>query len=279
VKPSPPAGVILRRSLLIWGWGQLSLGDRRGWLLLIAQPLAVAVVLGAIFALGDGTRWIIVFPLLALLLVVWVAQAIHAHGLAMRRGAAPGGEMQIAWAMPVVLVVFTVFWLVGGDHGSPSATLHEYVAAWRAGMPAAAAQLFVEPPADTQLGAAWTTQNEYIGQRVADAAREFGADSGLDPSRPHNGLRFTELADRRTADSSVVAVDIVRRQRVETSLFGLIPTATQQTVLVEHAGEVSLRSVPAEQPSWLPVGLPLAHVWRVVEVSLPIYDEPESPPS
>ena len=274
MKRLPPAGTVLRRSLLIWGWGLLSLGDRRGWLLLLAQVLAVAIVLGAILALGDGTRWIIVLPLLALLLVVWLGQAIHAHGLAVERGAEPGGEMQIAWALPVVLLVFTAFWLVGGDHGSPAATLHEYVAAWRAGVPAAAARLYIEPPAEAQLAAAWMAQDDYIGQRVADAARQFGADSGLDPQRPHNGLRFTELVDQRTADSAVVAVDIVRRQRVETSLFGLIPTATQQTVLVEHAGTVRLRSVLAERPGWLPPGVPLASVWLVEDVSLPISLQP-----
>ena len=37
------------------------LGDRRGWLLLIAQPIAIVAVAVLAATLIDGTRWLVVF--------------------------------------------------------------------------------------------------------------------------------------------------------------------------------------------------------------------------
>ncbi len=277
----PPAATLLRRSLFVWGLGHIALGDRRGWLLLALQPLAVAVVAAIAVLLVDSTRWIVVFPAVALLIAFWLGQAVHAHRLAVERGAEPGGEMQIAWTLPVVLVVMTTFWLLGGDHGSPAATLHEYVSAWHSGRVAEATSLFVEPPTEEALAARWQAQHEYVRRRVAEAAAMYGAMSGLDPDDPLAGLRYLAMDDEpggpgRDPGAAVpdehasVAVDIVRRQRVETTLFGIIPTATQETVLVERAGIIRLRAVPADVPAWLPAGQPPPRVWRIEEVVLPL---------
>lgn len=266
----PPAAAVLRRALVLWGLGHLALGDRRGWALLVLQPLAIASLVGLAVVLLDTTRWIALFPVLALIVVVWLAQAIHAHRLALERGAEDGGEMQAAWALPVILAVLTIFWLLGGDRSSPAATLHEYVAAWHASRFQSAAQLFVEPPSVVALAADWQRQDDYIRERVAHAAAVFGTASGLDPDDPFTGLRYVELPIGDTPDSAVVAVDVVRRQRVETSLFGLIPTATQETVLVERAGLIRLRAVPASLPSWLRLGQREPRTWKIEEVLLPL---------
>ncbi len=52
------------------------LGYRRGWLLLIAQPIAIVAVGVLAAALLDGTRWLVVFPPLLALMVFWVGQAV-----------------------------------------------------------------------------------------------------------------------------------------------------------------------------------------------------------
>lgn len=266
----PPASAVLRRALIVWGLGHVSLGDRRGWLLAALQPLAIAGVVLLAAALIDSTRWILIFPALTLLIVIWLGQAIHAHQRAIAAGAAGGGELQITFALPVILVVVTAFWLFGGDYASPAATLQAYVSAWHADRAGEAAALFAEPPAEASLTAAWQAHSDHLGRRVAETAAVHGPMSGLDPDDPFGGLRFVEVSEQATADTTVVAIDIVRRQRVEATLFGLIPTATQETVLVERAGLVYLRAVPASLPAWLPAGRPPPRLWRIEQVVLPL---------
>lgn len=262
----PPAGAVLRRALIVWGSGHLALGDRRGWLLVIAQPLAL-VGLGLMAALLiDGTRWMVVFPALLMVLAVWLVQAVAAQRRALELGARPGGEMQVVVLMPVLFALVTAFWLAGGDHGSAAATLREYVAAWRSGQPSVAASLFREPTDPSAVGAAWAAQRDLLAQRVALAAATYGPASGIDPTRPFNSLRLLE--ERATADTVVVGVEIVRRQRVETMLLDLIPTAQQQTVVVERLGQIVLRAVPAAPPDWWPDRRPLAQTWTIESVEL-----------
>lgn len=238
-------------------------------MLLLLQPLAIGATLALVVLLMDTTRWIALVPALALLIIVWFGQAIHAHQRAVALGRQPGGEMQAAWLLPVILVLITAFWLFGGEHASPAAALQEYVAAWRAGRTDAAAELFVKPPPAERLAAAWAAQHVFLRERVDRAARTYGAASGLDPESPFGALRFVELQQERTPDTALVVVDIVRRQRVEETLFGLIPTATQETVLVERAGIIRLRAVPAQLPEWLPLGRPPPRLWRIEQVYLP----------
>ena len=40
----PSAAKVLRYALVGWGLGHVLLGDRRGWLLLILQPIAILAV-------------------------------------------------------------------------------------------------------------------------------------------------------------------------------------------------------------------------------------------
>lgn len=278
-RPAPPAApslpasrplaasAVLRRSLLLWGLGHIALGDRRGWLLVIAHPLGVLTLAVLALLLIEGTRWMLVFPALLLLLVVWFGQAFNAYRTAVALGAQPGGELQVALFLPVVLLLVTAFWLLGGSAGSPATTLRAYVSAWEDGRGDGAAMLFAAPTDPTTLVTRWAAENAYLRQHVAVAAATYGAQSGIDPAQPFNSLRFSEAVPT-TGEMAVVTVELVRRQRVETVLLGFIPTATQQTVVVEELGTVRLRALPVEAPGgleWLRTG---SRVWRIDSVDI-----------
>ncbi len=68
----PSGASVLRRGLFIWGLGHISIGDRRGWLLMALQPIVIVGLLMVAVQLIDGTRWIIVFPPLAAILAFWL---------------------------------------------------------------------------------------------------------------------------------------------------------------------------------------------------------------
>ena len=140
----------------------------------------------------DGTRWLVVFAPLAAILAFWVAQAIHAHRRAVELGAAPGGEMQVAVFLPVAVGVLTVFWLIGGRHGSPAATLEAYAVALLTGKSDAAASLYVSPTTREAVEAGWATQSEYLTERVTALGQQYGPASGLDPAEPYDNVRFGE---------------------------------------------------------------------------------------
>lgn len=221
------AAGVLRRSLLIWGWGHIALGDRRGWLLLLLQPLAVAGLAFAAWQLIDGTRWLAVFLPLVVLLVFWVGQAVHAHQRALALGAAPGGELQLAFFLPVVLAVVSAFWLVGGRNGSPASAVEAYMAAWQANQPEVAADLYgatAAPPID--LAAFWDTEEAWLVSQIEDGRATYGSQSGLDPQRPFRNLRVTQTG------ITTFTVELVRSESYQTTLLGFIPTAGQRTVVV-----------------------------------------------
>ena len=263
----PPGASVLRRSLLVWGLGQLAIGDRRGWLLLLAQPLAIGGLIVFAAVLIEGTRWMVVFPALLLLLVAWLGQALGAYRQAVARGATPGGELQVVGFLPVAVVAVTVFWLVGGSLGAPATTLGRYVAAWENNNAAEAAQLFATPMSTADIEAMWVTQTTYLEQQVTAAFIEYGPLSGIDPDEPFNSLRFTEEPST-AGDLASVAVELVRRQRVESLLLGFIPTATQETVVVEQLGTIELKALPDTPPPWLAGVTTGASVWLIDTIAL-----------
>ena len=221
------AAGVLRRSLLLWGWGQIALGDRRGWLLLPVQPIAIAGVAFAAWQLIDGTRWLAVFLPLVALLVFWIAQAVHAHQRALALGAAPGGELQLAFFLPVVLAAVSVFWLVGGRHGSPASAVEAYMAAWEAGRPDVAVGLFgTTGPMQPELSGAWNEQRSWLTSAITSGRATYGVQSGLDPTRPFRNLRVSQTGP------NTYTVELVRSESYQTTLLGFIPTAGQRTVVV-----------------------------------------------
>lgn len=261
----PSASSVLRRSLFFWGTGHIALGDRRGWTLLVLQPLAIIAVLIICAQLIDGTRWLIVFPPLGAVLAVWLAQALSAYRRAVAQGAAPTGELQAALFLPIAVAVLTVFWLVGGRNGTPAATLESYALAWMNRQPQQAAPLYVAPPASAALASEWHAEEAYLAARIAALAQQFGPQSGLDPDKPFDSIRFADPVASGERQQTV-ALDIVRRQRVENMFLGTVPTATQETVLVERAGTLVLTLVPDSPPEWLPFAWFDSFAWRISEV-------------
>jgi hypothetical protein len=251
----PPAGSVLRRALLIWGWGHLTLGDRRGWLLVALQPLAVASLLLVAWQLIDGTRWLAVFVPLVVLVVFWVAQAVHAYRRALALGGAPGGELQLALFLPLVLAVFTAFWLLGGRHGSAASTVEAYMEAWQAGRPDVATALYSPPTlAQNDVATFWHVEHDRLVTEIGAAQAQYGLTSGLDSARPFSSLRVTQ-----TSDSSTFVVELVRSETYQTTLLGLIPTAGQRTVVVAQV--MTIWVTEAGVPGWLP-----SSVWRIAGV-------------
>ena len=263
----PSGASVLRRALFVWGLGHLAIGDRRGWLLLIAQPLAIAGLIVFAAVLIEGTRWMLVFPALLLLLVAWLGQALGAYRMAIGRGAASGGELQVVGFLPLAALAVTVFWLVGGSLGAPATTLLRYVTAWEDDQPQDAVGLFVEPVSAAQIHAVWVVQTAYLEQQVTAAAVQYGPLSGIDPDQPFNSLRFTEEPST-AADLSTVAIELIRRQRVENMLLGFIPVATQETVVVEQLGTVYLRALPDQPPAWLAGVNTGARIWLIDRIDM-----------
>jgi hypothetical protein len=261
----PPASRVLRRALIGWGLGHVMLGDRRGWLLLILQPVAIVAVAALAAALIDGTRWLIVFlPLLALI-VFWVAQAVDAYQRAVKMGAQRGGEMAIVVMLPIALTVLTLFWLLGGRHGSPTATLQQYIEAWMRNRPEAAAQLFAAPTSTDTVSAQWTTEHQLLTDHIGDAHATYGDESGLDPEHPFDSLRFRDPV--ATADGQVtMVVELVRNERVQTTVLGIIPTAGQQEVVVERDMTIWLKQLHQPPPSWLPFDGLDSYAWKITKV-------------
>jgi hypothetical protein len=217
----------------------------------LLQPIAIAGLAFAAWQLIDGTRWLAVFLPLVLLLVFWVGQAVHAHQRALALGAASGGELQLAWFLPVVLALFSAFWLVGGRHGSPTSAVEEYMAAWEANRPDLAVGLFSDDrPPESVLAALWQERRTSLTAAMEQARATYGPSSGLDPTRPFRSLRVTQTGP------TAFTVELVRSESYETAILGFIPTAGQRTVVVEPVMWITVneRSVPGLLPS---------SVWRI----------------
>ena len=98
-------------------------------------------------------------------------------------------------------------------------------------------------------------------------AQQFGPTSGLDPTQPYDNVRFGEPQSSGPGRQTV-EIDIVRSQRVETMVLGIVPTATQERVIVESVGTITLALVEQPAPDWLPFGRLSSPVWRVEDITV-----------
>lgn len=244
------------------------MGDRRGWLLVVLQPLAIAAVALVALQLVDGTRWLIVFPPLVAILVTWLGQALHARQQAIERGAAPGGELQVAFFLPLVVTVLTVYWLLGGRHGTPSATLQAYIESWMAERPATARAHFAQPPDPQLLAAEWSVHEVSITDLIVRSRAIYGPSSGLDPATPFDSLRFRPVArgDSTNGKRAGFVGELVRSQRVETTVLGFIPTASQETVAIQPVVTIWLLLAPQPLPADLPLVQLESPAWLIESI-------------
>ncbi len=134
---SASPGATLRRAILIWGLGDLALGDRTaaiGWLL--AEVIGLALVVVASLTLANTTWYLVPFVLGAAFIAIWAYQAVRAFRRAERRQGAiaptPRGSpaAAMAWLTLPLLVWGTGFWLISAEGTSPSAVLDRFVSEW-----------------------------------------------------------------------------------------------------------------------------------------------------
>jgi hypothetical protein len=113
----------------------------------------------------------------------------------------------------------------------------------------------------------WDAERLAVEETISRARAAFGPDSGLDPLRPFDSLRFRE---ERAADGRVAMIgEIVRSRRVETTLMGFIPTAGQETIVVAPNVTLWLTLETRPVPDWLGF-LPLeSQVWKIESIDEP----------
>lgn len=213
--------------------------------------------------MGEGSQSIGVFIFLVVFIALWGAQAVAAHRRALALGGKPGGAIQLLALVPAVILAVTGFWFVGGTSGSPAATLQRYVSAWQEGRPDRARDLFVTPSDNAAVAAGFRAGDEALHKRLEELRAALGPDSGIDPSNPFSSLAFDYApgdGPRHGAASASIEVQIVRRVSVPTTLFGLFPAATQESVPVARFAHVILREVPGKA---LPGLGALDRVWRI----------------
>lgn len=255
----------LRRSLVLWGWGQLAAGDGRGWLGPPAQALAIgALTLAVPHAAGVAAP--LVYLAAAFVMLLWVAIAVHAWHRARRRrlalGSGPGGGAHdLLWLAPIAVVLGAGFWVVSGTGADPVLTLDAYLAEIGAGRVDAAAGRWsgVDAAAvgDGSARQSIALRNVVVRVVAEDPAAEADAD------HPLRGLRWRFAGPAATGGRTYVA-EVVRSEPVRTQLFGILPTTAQRLVPVEAVGRVELR--PVEVASGGPFGPVVA--WRIVRLEL-----------
>ncbi|HVL54104.1 MAG TPA: hypothetical protein VM344_07555 [Vitreimonas sp.] len=259
------AGGALRRSLLIWGWGQLAAGDRRGWL---GPPSQVAAVVGLVLAApyAASTAAPIVYLALAGAGTAWVAIAVHAWRHAARRrdalGEAPGsGAAGLLWLAPLAVVAGAGFWIVAGDAAEPGLVLDGYLEDWRNGQLDSAAARFATATPVEALAAAWQRQDSALRNAAVRIVAAEPA-SLVDPDRPAGGLRWIDLGVTAAGERAFIA-EIARDEMVRDHLFGLLPTTSRRLVAVEQVGRVEIRAVEIGRGAFGPIVS-----WRLVRVEV-----------
>lgn len=261
--PSILPSRVMASSLILWGAGHWTMGDRRGGLLL-ALEVAWLAALAVALPLLQTDRWILVFALLAGFLLVWVVQAAVAQRIAVSRSGRSSGAALLVALLPVAIVAQTSFWLIGGSTSSPSATFARYVSAWETRDPGSATALFATPRDATALAAAWASDDQAIRESV-EAVAASNPEWDLDEVHPYANLRFVyhDGAAAGSPDRVVLDVEIVRLATVPTSFFGLFPSTRSETQPVGTIGQAVL----VRRPS---TALPFADasVWLIESVDL-----------
>ena len=130
---------VLRRAVLAWGLGHISLGRRStGIALLALEVVSLGIVVWLTAGLADTTLYLVPFLAGVAFLGVWAWQAVHAYRLA--RTASPPAEVParspalgMGWLTLPLLAWGAGFWLVGAHAATPAAALDRFVTAWTAG--------------------------------------------------------------------------------------------------------------------------------------------------
>jgi hypothetical protein len=235
--------------MVVWGWGQIAAHDRRGWL---GPPLQVALIAALVtFAptAAQGSNAPLVFLAGATVLALWLVIPVQAHRVAARRRAAvdvaigPSSGLDLLWLAPFAVAFSTFFWTVAGRAGDPGLVLSDYVADWRSGRVDAAVSMFDTPPGDTgTIADTWEAQLANLRNDLVRLAAVSGPASGIDPAQPLDSVVWS-AEPAEDSSTSIVAIEVVRRESVRGVLFGLLPSTSQRLVTLEKLGSAELRRV------------------------------------
>jgi hypothetical protein len=265
--PGVPAtpGSVLRRSLLIWGLGDLASGGRQvGLSLMFGEVAALAALAYLVIGLAQTTWYLVPFLGGVAFLLAWAAQAVGAYHRAQRRQGATGPTQPrspaatVAWLSLPLLLWGTGFWVVGASGASPAAVLDRFEGRWpdlqRTQATPLAADLAANPAAVTAAAA--------TALHALSALCRAGALSADCGEAPENLLRNVRITIRnQTPDTAQAIAETVRYERRASRFLGifsgteLVPVA-QTTVLV-----VDLRAVASPLPGGIDLG---AQRWQIV---------------
>ena len=92
----------------------------------------------------------------------------------------------------------------------------------------------------------------------------YGDESGLDPDHPFDSLRFREPVAANGRVSMVV--ELVRNERIQSTVLGIVPTAGQQEVVVERDMTIWLEQQLQPRPAWLPFDGLESHSWKITGI-------------
>ena len=242
----PDPGRVLRRALVAWGWGHLSLGRAAaGRALLVAEVAALLLVTWLTIGLADSTAHLVPFLAGVGFLVAWAWQAVAAYRAAreMEAARAPTPERSpataIGWLSLPLLAWGAGFWLFGAHSATPAAALDRFVTAWTA---------------DELDAGRWPASVVQAADRAADRLGE-GPDRFRD-------VRFTIVG---AADGRAIAVgNAIHYERRPTNLFGIFPGSELVPVTDEELLSLEVAAEPVELPGGGDIG---AVRWELVGVA------------
>lgn len=258
----PDPGRVLRLSLVAWGLGEIALGNRRGgvaWL--VAEGVALLLVIVTSLSLADGTAYLAPFLLGSGFVVAWGLQAVLAYRAALHSpAAAPGGDPgpsvgPIAWLGVPLLAWGTLFWLLAAHAATPAAVTDAFLRDWHAiaEQPGRADPIASRPDA---LAAAAASALERLRERCADAAAGTACpnESGL-----FRDVRVRLLDGAGTLTSA--AIELVRYERRPSELLGFSLGSELVPVTEERLLTLRLATRPDPGPLGIDVG---ARRWWIV---------------
>lgn len=261
-----PASV-LRRSLLLWGLGDLALGRARAGAAWLAGEVIGLAFVGWLSAGLLTTTWY-PLPFLAgsLFLCAWALQAVssyrRARDLADAGGTAAGRgpAAAVTWLTLPILAWGTAFWLVAASAATPAAVLDRFESAWpdvASGSSSFAASLAADPAAlAADAGAA------YAALQGACRAGKLTADCATSPQNLLRDVRISIVEESATMASAVV--EIVSFERRPSSFLGVFAATDLVPVPQETLLRLELSAVPAALPGGIHLG---ARTWQILNAT------------
>jgi hypothetical protein len=258
---------VLRRSLLVWGLGELALGHARaGAAWLVAEVIGLAGVAWLSAGLLTTTWYPLPFVAGSLFLGAWALQAVSSYRRARQlldpgEALAPRGPAAaVTWLSLPILAWGTAFWLVAASAATPAAVLDRFESAWpdvASGSSTFAASLAADPAGlATEAGAA------YAALQAACRSGQLTADCATSPENLLRDVRISIVHEDAT--SATALVEIVSFERRPSSFLGIFSATDLVPVPQETLLRIELDAVPAALPGGLRLG---ARTWQILNAT------------